>query len=142
MSANAKEVNTMVDLIKRDPFTNLVGFPRWFDDFDDLSSQKGLKVYETDKNIVAEAVIAGIPSDDVEVHIEDGVLTIKGENTEEEKGKEGFTKSSYKYYYTCALSGGQWDKADAEVENGVVKVTIPKTESARPRKITVKAKSK
>jgi len=113
------------------------------DDLDDsFTSQRGLKVHETDKDIVAEAVIAGVPAKDVQVDIEDGVLTIKAEKSEEEKKKGTYKASSYQYYYTVALSGGQWDKADAEVEDGVIKIIIPKTEAARPRKISVKAKAK
>ena len=129
----------MSDLVRRDPFTKLFAFPRW-EDFDDFATQKGLKVHETDKDIVAEAVVAGVPSNDVEVNIEDGVLTIKAEKSEELESKGEYRSSSYSYYYTAALSGGQWDKAEAEVEHGVVTITIPKAESVRPRKIEVKAK--
>lgn len=132
----------MNDIVRRDPFRSLFSFPRWMDDFDDMSAQRGLKVHETDKDIVVEAVVAGIPAGDVEVHIDDGVLTIKAEKSEESKKKGSYSASTYQYYYTCALSGGQWDKADAEVEDGVMVVRIPKTEAARPRKITVKAKAK
>jgi len=135
-------VYKMTDLIRRDPFTKLFSFPRWVDEFEDFGSQRGLKVRETEKEIVAEAVVAGVPSKDVEVHIEDGVLTIKAESSEEKETKNEYKSSSYSYYYTAALSGGQWDKADAEIENGVVTVTIPKTEAVRPRKITVKSKDK
>lgn len=132
----------MVDLVRRDPFRSIFAWPRWIEDFDETQTQRGLKIHETDKNIVAEAVVAGVPAEDVEVNIEDGVLTIKAEKKEEKKNKDEYTSTSYNYYYTAALSGGQWDKADAEVEHGVVKVTIPKTKASRPRKITVKAKGK
>jgi HSP20 family protein len=137
----------MTDIILRhDPFRSLFNWPRWGEDFDDISFQKGLKVHETDKDIVAEAVIAGVPAENVEVGIEDGVLTIKAENKKEENlpagrqgGKKGeYHASSYKYYYTCALSGGAWDKASADVKHGVVTITIPKAKAARPRKIKVK----
>lgn len=131
----------MTKLTTWDPFGRWFAWPKWLDNFEDLSYQKGLKIRETEKNIIAEAVVAGVPAKDVEVHIEDGVLTIKAEAREEEKKKKSYKASSYQYYYTAAISGGQWDKAKAEVEDGVVKVTIPKTPSARPRKITVKAKS-
>ena len=132
----------MVNLIKRDPFQNLISWPHWFDEIDELSSQKGLRVYENDKDIIAEAVVAGIPAKDIEIHIEDGILKIKAEKSEEKKSKDEYKSSSRQYYYTCALSGGQWDKADAEVEDGIVKITIPKTKAARPRKIRVKTKEK
>lgn len=126
-----------------DPFRSVFAFPKWMEDFEDsFTTQRGLKIHETDKAIVAEAVVAGVPAKEVEVDIEDGVLTIKAEKKEEEKKKDEYKASSYQYYYTVALSGGEWDKAEAEVEDGVVKVTVPKTEAARPRKITVKAKPK
>lgn len=130
----------MTSIIKRDPFSNFLNWPRWIDDFDEVLTQKGLKIHETKKDIVAEAVVAGVPAKNIEVHIEDGVLTIKAESKKEEEGKNEYKSSSYQYYYTAALSGGQWDKADADIENGVVKITIPKAEAARPRKIAVKTK--
>lgn len=135
--------NNMVDLVRHDPFRSLFAWPHWLDEWESgTSSQRGLKIRETDKNIIVEAVVAGVPANDVEVHIEDGVLTIKAEKSTEEKNKGEYKASSYQYYYTVALSGGQWNKTNADVEDGVVEVKIPKTEAAKPRKITVKAKSK
>jgi HSP20 family protein len=141
-----EEVKKMVDLvIRRDPFRSLFAWPKWGEDFDDVSFQKGLKIHETNNDIVAEAVVAGVPAEDVEVEIEDGVLTIKAETKEEEnlpaqaRKKGEYRSSSYKYYYTCALSGGAWDKASADVKHGVVTITVPKAKAAKPRKIKVKA---
>jgi HSP20 family protein len=118
----------------------LFRWPRWLEEFEEPISQRGLKIRETDKEIIAEAVVAGVPSKDVEVHIEDGVLTIKAEAKEESEKKGQYKASSYQYYYTAALSGGAWNKAEAEVEHGIVKVIIPKAKAARPRKITVREK--
>lgn len=130
----------MSNIVKTDPFRTLFSFPRWVEDLDEATAHRGLKVRETENEIVAEAVVAGVPAKNVEVHIEDGVLTIKAQATDEEKEKGEYRSSSYQYYYTAALSGGQWDKADAEIEDGVVVVTIPKTPSSRPRKLNVKVK--
>ncbi|MGD8744511.1 MAG: Hsp20 family protein [Candidatus Woesebacteria bacterium] len=132
----------MTRLTRYDPFKTLFSMPRWFEDFDEISTQRGLKIRETDKDIVVEAVVAGVPTDDVDVDIEDGVIKIKAESKEEKKKKDEYKSSSYQYYYTCALSGGQWDKAKAEVVNGVLNLTIPKAEAAKKRKIKVKAKEK
>lgn len=121
-------------VIRFDPFRNL------FDDNFIPQVQKGLKIHETDSSIVVEAVVAGVPKKDVEIEIEDGVLTIKAEVKKVSENKNEYKASSYQYYYTTALSGGQWDKAEADVVDGVVKVNIPKAESARPRKITIKSK--
>lgn len=131
----------MGDIVKRDPFRSLFAFPRFMEDFDD-STQRGLKLREDEKNIYVEAVVAGVPSQNVDVEIEDGVVTVKAENKEELREKNEFKSSSYRYYYTCALSGGQWDKADAEIKHGVVTVTIPKEEAVRPRKLKVKTTEK
>ena len=136
----------MTDLVKRDPFRNIFTWPHWLDKWEDefptLTTSRGLRIHEDEKNIYVDAVVAGVPTDDVVVDIEDGVITIRAEKkTKETKGDE-YKSSSYNYYYTCALSGGQWDKAEAEVANGVLELKIPKTEAARPRKISVKAKGK
>ena len=131
----------MGDIVKRDPFRSLFAMPRWMEEFDE-STQRGLKLREDDKNIYVEAVVAGVPSENVDVEIEDGVVTIKAEAKEEQKKKDEYRSSSYRYYYTCALSGGKWDKANAEVKHGVVTVTVPKEEAARPRKVKVKTTSK
>lgn len=122
-------------IVRFDPFRSLLN-----DDFAMPSSPKGLQIHETDKNIVVEAVVAGVPKKDVEIEIEDGVLTIKAEAREEKQTTGQYKSSSYQYYYTTALSGGQWDKAEADVNDGIVKIEIPKTEAARPRKITIKTK--
>jgi HSP20 family protein len=136
----------MVDLIRRDPFRSVFAWPRWLEEWEDefptLTTSRGLRIHEDEKNIYVDAVVAGVSADDVKVDIEDGVITIRAEKKTEEKKKEEYKSSAYNYYYTCALSGGQWDKASAEVTNGVLELKIPKTEAARPRKITVKAKSK
>src|SRR3989344_3870070 len=131
----------MGDIVKRDPFRSLFAMPRWMEEFDE-STQRGLKLREDDKNIYVEAVVAGVPSENVDVEIEDGVVTIKAEAKEEQKKKDEYRSSSYRSYYTCALSGGKWDKANAEVKHGVVTVTVPKEEAARPRKVKVKTTSK
>lgn len=126
-------------IIRWDPFGLRPRF-HWPEEWEWPETSRGLKVHETEKNIVAEAVVAGVPAENVEVNIEDGVLTIKAEAKEEEKKKKSARFAAYQYYYTAALAGGQWNKAKAEIEDGVVTVTIPKAEAAKPRKIKVTAR--
>ena len=123
----------------------LFPWPQWLDDWDwepTWSQSRGLKVRETKNNIIAQAVVAGVPVKDVKVNIEDGVLTIKAEAEKKEEKKKTKQYASYRYYYTTALSGGDWLKAKAEVEDGVVTVTIPKAKSAQPQAVKVTAKKK
>lgn len=120
----------------------------WDEDDWLIDINQGLSVYETDDNVVVKANIAGVPADKVDVSVEGGVVTIKAEHqeTEEEKRKK---KAVYreareaKYLYTttipCPIKA---DKAVAEVENGVLVLTLPKEEQAKPKKVKVKAKSK
>ncbi len=135
----------MTDIVRRDPFFGRFVMPSWLNDIDEMvpaTMRRGLKIHETDKDIVIEAVVAGVPAKDVNVHIEDGVVTIKAERTTEEKGKDEYRSSTYQYYYNFVVSGGQWDKAESELEDGVLVISIPKTEAARPRSIEVKTKAK
>ena len=124
-------------ITKYDPIFRL---PWLLEEFEEPFNQRCLKIRETENSIIVEAVVAGVPAKAVDIHIEDGVLTIKAKVKEEEKDKNEYKSSSYQYYYTTALSGGAWDRAEAEVENGVVNIVIPKAEIARPRKIEVKQK--
>lgn len=129
-------------IIRWDPFALRPWFrwPRWMEEWDWPEPSRGLKIHETKENIVAEAVVAGVPADEVKVTIEDGVLTIKADAKIKEEKKDVKRYQAYQYYYTAALSGGQWDKAKAEVEDGVVTITIPKAVAAKPRRIKVIAK--
>jgi HSP20 family protein len=115
-----------MQLVRFDPFKSLLDDDVW-----PATRQNGLKIHETDTDIIAQAVVAGVPSEAVEANIVDGVLTIKAEV----KGE-----ISYQYYYTAALSGGDWKKAEAEVKHGILTVTIPKAEEAKPKKIEIKTK--
>lgn len=108
--------------------------------------QQGITIYETDEAVVAEAAIPGVPEKDVEVTIEGNVLTISAsyEETEEEKKKK---KTVYKstrqtcFNYSTSLPRMvDGTKAQAEVENGVVRVTVPKMEQEKPKKIAVTKK--
>lgn len=126
-------------------------WPTIFDDEDlwswpSISEETGLNIYETDDDVVVEAAVPGIPEEEVEVTVEGNVLSItaRHEETEEEKGeKKTVYKSSRKSSFNYSTSLPRIvnsDEAEAEVENGVVKITIPKTEEEKPKRIEVKKK--
>ena len=101
-------------------------------------------VREDDDKFVFLADIPGVDPKDIEVTCEHGVLTIKGERkaeTEEEReGYKRIERSRGTFYRRFNLP----DTADSEhikanSKNGVLELTIPKVEKAKPRKIAVKS---
>lgn len=121
-------------------------FPLWEDGEWGLEGSDSLNLYETDNDIVAEANVPGIPEKDIEVNVEGGVLTIRGEmkqeDEEKEKGKQYYKKMERRsfHYATTLPRAIKAEQALAEIENGVVKVTIPKAEAEKPKRIEVKTK--
>lgn len=109
-------------------------------------SSSGMDIYETDDSVVVEAQVPGVPEDKVDVTVEGNVLTISAAHreTKEEKDKK---KTVYKQsrqsafnYSTSLPRMVDGEKAEAEVDKGVVKVTIPKLEAEKPKRISVKRK--
>ncbi len=112
----------------------------------DLLPNVGIDVYETDDAVVVEAPIPGVPEEDVNVSIEGNVLTIEAssEETEEEKDakKAVYRETRQKaFHYTVNLPRGvDAENADATVENGVLKVSIPIADAEKRKRIPVKSK--
>lgn len=127
--------------------------PMWPSVFDEdffntnfTDTDNGIDIYETDNEVVVEAQVPGIKEEDVEVTVEGNILTICAEHkeTEEEKDKKKTvyksTRQSTFHYSTTLPRMVKAEKAEAEVENGVVKVIVPKAEEEKPKKITIKKK--
>ena len=136
-------------IIRLDPLTRSL-FRPWSEDEDWLgfTNDDDLTAYETENSFVVKANVAGVPAEDVDVTVDRGVVTIKAEHkesTEEKKKKKVIYKEGRlaKYLYTTSIPCPvQANKAKAEVENGVVTITIPKSAEAKPKRIKVKAKGK
>ncbi|WP_104666984.1 Hsp20/alpha crystallin family protein [Ensifer adhaerens] len=103
-------------------------------------------VTETECAIEVSVELPGIDQRDVDVSLTDSALTIKGEKKREQnESKKGYhllERSYGSFYRSIPLpSGVDADKVAAQFENGVLTVTLPKTDEAlsRVRKIEVKA---
>jgi HSP20 family protein len=112
-------------------------------DWPEMVEEKGLDIYETEDTIMVEAPVPGVAKEDLDITVEGGVVRIKGEceeSEEDEKDKKYYVKRAKKsFYYQASLPAkGKWDEAEAEVVDGMVKITIPKAEEVKPKKITVK----
>ena len=106
-----------------------------------------IDMYHTDKEVVVKAILPGVNPEEVDVSITDDTLTIKGETRAEEKiDREGYLYREHRYgafYRSVALpSGLKTDKAEASFENGILTLTIPKAEIAKPKRLKIKTKAK
>lgn len=104
-----------------------------------------IDVYETKDAVVVEAPLAGVDPKDVEISIENDILTIKGQAKKESEvdDKNYYRKEirSGSFFRSVSLPAHvQGDKAEAESLEGMLKVTIPKAPESKPRKIEIKTK--
>ena len=100
-------------------------------------------IKETEKEFLLYADIPGVDPDEIDVHMEDGMLTIKGERESEKKEeREGYKRIERQrgtFYRRFSLPDtANADKIGAKSKNGVLEIIIPKQEKAQPRKIEVK----
>jgi len=109
-----------------------------------LSFQPSLNLAETEQGYEVTAELPGLKPEDFNVELKDGELWISGEKKEEheEKGKN---------YHRVESRFGQFrrsirlphavdsEKVDAEYKDGILRIHVPKSESAKPRRIEVKA---
>lgn len=103
-----------------------------------------LDVYDEDDHVTVEATMPGVKPDDIEISVRDNVLVIKAETKQEKDVSEdrySYRERSYGMMQrSVALpSGVDADKAEAKLEDGVLKLTLPKSERERPHRIQVKA---
>lgn len=101
-------------------------------------------IYDEDDSLVVKAALPGVKSDDIDVSVTDGVLTINAETRREEEIKEeDYHRREFRYgkiHRSFRLPPGvDASKVDANYENGLLKVTIPRTPEAQTQKIEVKA---
>jgi HSP20 family protein len=144
----------------RTPFSTGTAARRWNDDFDSLfqnflqplrfaEEEAGqgiaprLDVVERDNEFVVKAEMPGMKKDDIEVSLENGVLTITAETKSETEEKEGdrVIRSERRYgkYLRSLRLGKEIDekKVQASYKDGILELVLPKAEEVKPKKIAV-----
>jgi HSP20 family protein len=99
-------------------------------------------VYEEGENLVVEAHLPGVKADDIDVNVERGVLTITGKTESEEERRERNyllrEKRSGRFSRSLQLPATyRTENCQANYDNGVLRLTFPKAEEARPRRIQI-----
>ena len=143
-------------IIRWDPFRDLVTIRDKMNRlFEDAVTQRGeekelvasswapaVDIYEDESQLVLTAEIPGLSEKDVEIKIEDNVLSIQGERKlQKETREENYHRIERAYgsfYRSFTLPNYvDEDKIRAEHENGVVKITMPKKAELKPRKVKI-----
>lgn len=104
-------------------------------------------IYETGDSFVVEAELPGVDPREIDVSIDEGILTVKGERKLESEVKEENYHRVERAYGTFQRSMRlpsevEADKVKAEYDGGVLKVTVPKTEPKKPKSIPIEVESK
>jgi HSP20 family protein len=105
-----------------------------------------LDVSETKNEIVVKAEIPGMGPKDIDISLSNDILTIKGEKKQEREEKEAtyhFIERSYgKFVRSIRLPGEvKSDKINASHKNGVLDITLPKSEEAKKKEVKIKVSS-
>jgi len=104
-----------------------------------------IDLYQTEEAVVLKASLPGIDPDDLKISVTGDVLTIQGEQTAENEEKQATYHIRERKWGSFSRSLSlpvpvQSEKANAEYENGILTLTLPKAEEIRPKTITVKTR--
>ncbi|MCX7920320.1 MAG: Hsp20/alpha crystallin family protein [bacterium] len=145
-------------IVRWSPFRDVLGIrdemDRLFDNFFARIGERGafdtswapsVDIYETKDAVVIDAELPGIKQNDISVTVSDNVLTIKGEKKQEKEVKEENYHRVERAYGSFSRSftlpvGVQSDKIKASYKDGVLKITLPKAEEAKPKQIPIEVK--
>lgn len=113
--------------------------------WDGMDFNPAMDIYQDKDNVIVETSLPGVNPEKVEITIENDVLTISGqaEDQKEVKRENYYRKEIYQGSFSRAVilpMRVKADEAQAQSEKGILKITIPKAEEVKPKKIAIKVK--
>ncbi len=133
-----EDMNRLFDL-------SLARLPRQLEEFSNVEWLPSVDVIDEKDRLRVKADLPGVNKDDVEISVEDGVLTIKGErkSEKEEKDKNYYRKECFYGSFERSISlpvEVDVERAEASYKDGVLEIVLPKKEESKPKQIKVKIK--
>jgi HSP20 family protein len=146
----------MSNLIRWNPFREMAEMQRTMDrvfdemwrDWPTMPRFSGLEtpaldIHETDAAYTVALPLPGVKPDDIQVRVQNGVLTVSGEIQEPKADENSKVVVRERYYGKFSRSvtlpqSVDSDKAEAAYENGVLTLTLPKLPEAQPRQIPIR----
>jgi len=116
---------------------------RWVEEATGTDLIPAMDIKEREHDFVVHADLPGVNKDDINVTVENGVLTITAETTSEKEEKEGERvirqERRYGKYVRSLRLGSEVDAGNvkANYKDGVLELVLPKAEAAKPKKISV-----
>jgi HSP20 family protein len=139
----------MTSLMQWDPFRRLRRRDDAFEDFvrdffgrDDAAVEPPVEVAESDSDITVKMLVPGVEKDQLQVAIDEDVLTVRGEmRKEQEEKKKSYYRQEIRYgaFQRTVPLPADVDpaKAIAELKDGMLKITLPKAAQAKARRVDV-----
>jgi HSP20 family protein len=120
----------------RSPWTGLeTAFDRLFNGTAPVSADFPVSLQEDKDNVYVRAELPGVKREDIKVETADGYLTLSASRKE----KDGENEETFALSRSVTLPADvQTEKVSAAYENGVLTVTLPKSEQRKPRQVEVK----
>ena len=133
------------DTLQREIDRVFADFTRGFPSFGARDLMPSIDVTETDKEFEIIAELPGLEEKDVQINLADNIITIKGEKkAEKEESKEGYQLSERSYgsfMRSMSIDDVDADRIEASFANGVLKITLAKSPSAKAKTKTIEIKT-
>lgn len=113
----------------------------------EMKTVPAIEMVEKDNKYVVKAELPGIKEDDIEITVKDGYMTVKGEKKYENDVKEEdyyYRETSYgTFHRTLSLPADVVEsKIEANYDDGILEIVLPKTTGVKPKKVAVSRKKK
>ncbi len=138
MLSGLTDLRDEIDRLFEAPLAELTRTAHVFDGW-----MPALDVYEDKENVYVKAELPGMKNEDIDVSLRDGTLSISGERKAQDKYQDAEVYRAERLYgrfqRTVTLPAPvAADKVKANYQDGILSVTLPKTEDAKPKHIDVK----